>query len=135
MLTQKTRYAIFALVKLARENNQGPIQINQIAESEKIPKRFLEAILLELKNNGYLDSKLGKNGGYFLNKKPEQINLLEIVRLFEGAIALLPCISEKYYKPCVQCADEATCSIRFTFKDIREYTYNKLASTSLASLI
>lgn len=135
MLTQKTRYAIFALVKLARDYDKGPIQINQIAESEKIPKRFLESILLELKNNGYLDSKLGKNGGYFLNKKPEQINLLEIVRLFEGAIALLPCISEKYYKPCVQCADEVTCSIRFTFKDIREYTYNKLASTSLASLI
>jgi len=135
MLTQKTRYAIFALVKLARDYDKGPIQINQIAESEKIPKRFLEAILLELKNNGYLDSKLGKNGGYFLNKKPEQINLLEVVRLFEGAIALLPCISEKYYKPCVQCADEVSCSIRLTFNDIREYTYNKLASTSLASLI
>ncbi|MBE0662809.1 MAG: Rrf2 family transcriptional regulator [Bacteroidales bacterium] len=135
MLTQKTRYAIFALVKLARDYDKGPIQINQIAESEKIPKRFLEAILLELKNNGYLDSKLGKNGGYFLNKKPEQINLLEIVRLFEGAIALLPCISEKYYQPCSQCKVEETCSIRHTFKDIREYTYNKLAATTLASLI
>jgi Rrf2 family protein len=135
MLTQKTRYAIFALVKLAREYDKGPIQIVQIAESEKIPKRFLEAILLELKKNGFLDSKLGKNGGYFLNKQPTEINLLEIVRLFEGAIALLPCISEKYYKPCQQCSDEATCSIRQTFNDIREYTYHKLASTSLASLL
>ena len=135
MLTQKTRYAIFALVKLAREYEKGPIQIVQIAESEKIPKRFLEAILLELKNNGYLDSKLGKNGGYFLNKKPEEISLLEVVRLFEGAIALLPCISEKYYKPCLQCGDEDACRIRLTFSDIREYTYNKLASTSLATLV
>jgi Rrf2 family protein len=135
MLTQKTRYAIFALVKLAREYDKGPIQIVQIAKSEKIPKRFLETILLELKKNGYLDSKLGKNGGYFLNKKPEQISLLEIVRLFEGAIALLPCISEKYYKPCQQCGDEATCLIRLTFNDIREYTYHKLASTSLVSLL
>jgi Rrf2 family protein len=135
MLTQKTRYAISALVKLAAEYGNGPIQISHIAESEKIPKRFLESILLELKNNGYLGSKLGKNGGYYLNKKPENVNLLEIVRLFEGAIALLPCISEKYYEPCLQCGDEKTCSIRLTFKDIREYTYNKLAATSLASLI
>jgi Rrf2 family protein len=135
MLTQKTRYSIFALVRLAKEYGKGPIQISDIAESEKIPKRFLEAILLELKKNGYLDSRLGKNGGYFLNKKPEDINLMEIVRLFEGAIALLPCISEKYYQPCEQCADEKACAIRLTFKDIREYTFNKLASTSLASLI
>jgi len=135
MLTQKTRYSIFALVKLAAEYGKGPLQISQIAESEKIPKRFLESILLELKNNGYLDSKLGKNGGYILNKKPEEINLLEIVRLFEGAIALLPCISEKYYQPCRQCKDEASCSIRLTFKNIREYTYHKLASTSLADLV
>jgi len=135
MLTQKTRYSIFALVRLAKEYGKGPVQISDIAESEKIPKRFLEAILLELKNNGYLGSRLGKNGGYFLNKKPEHINLMEIVRLFEGAIALLPCISEKYYQPCTQCEDELTCSIRLTFKDIREYTFQKLASTTLASLI
>lgn len=135
MLTQKTRYSILALVKLAAEYGKGPIQINQIAESEKIPKRFLESILLELKNNGYLDSKLGKNGGYYLIKNPENVSLLEIVRLFEGAIALLPCISEKYYQPCTQCKVEETCSIRLTFKEIREYTYNKLAATTLASLI
>lgn len=135
MLTQKTRYSIFALVKLATEYGKGPVQINQIAESEKIPKRFLESILLELKNNGYLDSKLGKNGGYYLIKNPENVSLLEIVRLFEGAIALLPCISEKYYQPCIQCKVEETCSIRLTFKEIREYTYNKLVATTLASLI
>jgi Rrf2 family protein len=135
MLTSKTRYAMHAMTMLARENGKGNVQINQIAETENIPKRFLESILLELKKNGYLGSKLGKNGGYYLVKKPEDINLLEIVRLFEGTIALLPCTSEKYYEPCRQCKDEASCTIRMTFRDIREYTYHKLAGTSLASLV
>jgi Rrf2 family protein len=135
MLTQKTRYAILALTKLAREYGKGTLLINEIAESEKIPKRFLESILLELKNNGYLRSKLGKNGGYFLIKDPSDINLLEIVRLFEGTISLLLCTSEKYYQPCEHCKDEATCLIRYTFKDIREYTYNRLSETTLTKLI
>ena len=135
MLTQKTRYAILAMTKLAREFGKGTLLINQIAESEKIPKRFLESILLELKKNGYLRSRLGKNGGYFLIKNPADINLLEIVRLFEGTISLLLCTSEKYYQPCEHCKDEATCVIRHTFSEIREYTYNKLSNTTLTQLI
>lgn len=135
MLTYKTRYSILALKRLAAEYGKGPLQINQIAESELIPKRFLESILLELKKNGYLDSKLGKNGGYFLIRRPDQVNLMEIVRLFEGAIAMLPCISEKYYQRCEHCKDEETCTIRMTFKDIREYTFNKLAATTLETLL
>jgi len=135
MLTKKTRYSILALTRLANEYGKGTLMINEIAESEKIPKRFLESILLELKNNGFLGSKLGKNGGYFLKKKPEEITLLEIIRLFEGAVALLPCISEKFYESCEHCKVEETCNIRYTFKDIRDYTYNKLANTTLASLI
>jgi len=135
MLTQKTRYAILAMVKLSREFGKGSLMINEIAQSEYIPKRFLESILLELKKNGYLNSKLGKKGGYFLIKNPKEINLLEIVRLFEGTIALLPCTSEKYYEPCEHCKDEATCTIREPFRDIRQYTYNKLENTSLEMLI
>ena len=135
MLTQKTRYSMLALTRLAREFGKGTLLINEIAESEKIPKRFLESILLELKKNGYLGSKLGKKGGYFLMKNPEEITLLEIIRLFEGSIAWLACTSEKYYKPCEHCKDEKTCSIRFTFKDIREYTFNKLTNTTLATLM
>ncbi len=134
MLTQKTRYAMLALVKLAKEYGKGTLMINEIAESEKIPKRFLESILLQFKNNGYLGSKLGKNGGYFLIKKPEEISLLEIVRLSEGSIALLRCTSVKYYEPCDHCKDELTCSIRGTFKEIRDFTFNKLEKTSLAML-
>lgn len=135
MLTQKTRYSMLALTRLAKEYGKGTLSINQIAEIEIIPKRFLESILLELKKSGYLGSKLGKKGGYFLMKKPEEISLLEIMRLFEGAIALLPCISEKYYQSCEHCKDEFTCSIRLTFKDIRDYTFNKLEGTTLATLI
>ena len=126
---------MLAMVRLAKGFGKGTLMINEIAESEKIPKRFLESILLELKKSGYLGSRLGKNGGYFLMKNPKDINLLEIVRLFEGSIALLPCTSEKYYEPCVHCKDEENCNIRGTFKDIRDYTFNKLAATSLYSLI
>jgi len=135
MLTQKTRYSMLAMVRLAKEFGKGTLMINEIAESERIPKRFLESILLELKKNGYLSSKLGKNGGYFLIKNPKDVNLLEIVRLFEGSIAMLKCTSEKYYEPCEHCKDEANCAVRQTFKDIREYTFNKLAATSLDMLV
>ena len=135
MLTKKTRYAILALTRLSKEYGKGTLLINEIAESEKIPKRFLESILLELKNNGFLGSKLGKKGGYYLMKRPEEISLLEIIRLFEGAIALLPCVSVKFYQSCEHCKDEESCSIRHTFNDIRDYTLNRLAITSLASLI
>jgi Rrf2 family protein len=135
MLTQKTRYCMLAMARLAREYGKGTLLINEIAESEKIPKRFLESILRELKNNGYLGSKLGNKGGYYLIKDPNEISLLEIIRLFEGTIAMLACTSEKFYQPCEHCKDEETCTIRSTFKDIREYTFNKLASTSVASLV
>ena len=126
---------MLAMVRLAKEYGKGTLMINEIAESEMIPKRFLESILLELKKNGYLNSKLGKTGGYFLMKDPATINLLEIVRLFEGSIALLRCTSEKFYAPCDHCKEEATCSIRGPFKEIRDYTFNKLASTTLAMMI
>lgn len=135
MLTQKTRYSMLAMIRLAKEYGKGTLMINEIAESEKIPKRFLESILLELKKNGFLGSKLGKKGGYFLIKNPAEVNLLEIIRLFEGSIAYLSCTSEKYYQPCEHCKDEKTCSIRFIFKDIREYTFNKLSGISLLELI
>jgi len=135
MLTQKTRYSMLALTRLAKEYGKGTLMINEIAESERIPKRFLESILLELKRQGYLSSVLGKKGGYYLIKKPEEISLLEIVRIFEGSIAMLKCTSEKFYQPCEHCKDELTCVIRGTFKDIREYTFKKLSETTLAKLI
>jgi DNA-binding IscR family transcriptional regulator len=78
---------------------------------------------------------LEKNGGYFLMKNPKEVRLLEIVRLFEGSVAMLKCTFEKYYEPCEHCKDEENCPFRITFKDIREYTFNKPVATSLDMLI
>ena len=133
-LSKKTRYAIVALTRLAREYGQVPIQIKEIAESESIPQRFLENILLELRKMGILGSRLGKSGGYFLLKKPEDVTLAEVVRHFEGTIALMYCVSEKAYQPCEFCKDELTCEIRRVFKEVRDTTYEILSRTTLREL-
>jgi len=135
MLSKKTRYAMVALIYLAKENSERAVMSTEIAKSEKIPQRFLENILLELKKLGALGSKSGKTGGYFLIKKPEDIRLSDIVRHFEGAIALLYCVSEKQYQPCEFCKDEDTCKIRGVFKEIRDTTSGILEKTTLRDLI
>jgi Rrf2 family protein len=135
MLSKKTKYAINALVYLAKEHNGEPIQISRIAESENIPRKFLEAILLDLRNAGLLSSKKGKTGGYYLLRGAEEINIADVVRLFEGAIALLPCVAYKYYERCEECKDEATCGIRDVFFDVRNETVNMLKNATLASII
>jgi Rrf2 family protein len=134
ILSKKTRYAIVALTRLAKEYGKGPMQIKEIALEEKIPQSFLENILLELRKLGILGSKLGKAGGYFLLKKPEEVNLAEIVRHFEGTIALMYCVSEKAYQPCEFCKDERTCTIRKVFKEIRDTSYDILQKTTLEKL-
>jgi Rrf2 family protein len=130
----KTRYAIVALTRLARDFGNGPVLIKKIAEEEKIPQSFLENILLELKNIGILGSKLGKSGGYYLLKEPGQVSLADIVRHFEGSIALMYCVSENAYQPCEFCKDEDTCSIRNIFKEIRDNTNEILNRTTLETL-
>jgi Rrf2 family protein len=135
MLSKKTQYSILALVKLAKEYNSGPVLIGKISESERIPKKFLESILLELKRSGFLGSKKGKGGGYFLIREPGAINLAEIIRLFDGAIALVPCVTYRYYQPCIHCKDELTCGIRSVIKDVRDETVNLLKSISLADIL
>ncbi|MCX6249276.1 MAG: Rrf2 family transcriptional regulator [Bacteroidetes bacterium] len=135
MLAKKTRYAILAVTKLAREYGNGAILISDIAKSENIPQRFLENILLELKKLGILGSKLGKSGGYYLLKSPQEVSLLDIVRHFEGTIALMSCVSEKAYQRCESCKDEETCKIRGVFKEIRDTTYSILENSTLASLL
>jgi Rrf2 family protein len=134
-LSKKTRYAIVALTRLAREFGNGPLLIREIADGEKIPQRFLETILLELRKLGILGSKLGKEGGYFLLRKPSEVTLADIVRHFEGTIALMYCVSEKAYQPCEFCKDENVCQIRKVFKEIRDTTFNTLSKTSLETLI
>jgi len=126
---------MLALTHLAREYDKGAIQISEIAQQENIPQRFLETILLEMKRIGILGSKLGKAGGYFLIKKPEDVKLSVIIRHFEGAIALLPCVSERQYQPCEFCKDEQSCKIKRVFKVIRDKTDEILYNTSLQELI
>ncbi|MFZ0282701.1 MAG: Rrf2 family transcriptional regulator [Bacteroidales bacterium] len=135
ILSKKTRYAIVALERLARDYGKGPLQIREIAEGEKIPRSFLENILLELKKTGILGSNLGKGGGYYLLKKPEDVNLADVVRHFEGTISLMYCVSENSYRPCEFCKDETTCQIKKVFKEIRDTTYNILNRTTLDQLI
>lgn len=135
MLSKKCKYAIHALVFLAERYGEGPVQIGEIAVNQSIPKKFLEAILLELKNARILNSKKGKGGGYYLLRKPEEINLTEVIRLMNGAIALLPCVSVNYYEACDECIDEKHCTIRSTFLTVRDETLKILTQNTLATLV
>ena len=136
MLSKKTKYAINALVYLARESKDGePVQISRIAESEHIPRKFLEAILLELRHAGMLNSKKGKTGGYYLQQEPAEINIADVMRLFDGPIALLPCVAYKYYERCEECKDEETCGIRSVFSDVRSRTVQMLKEATLAEIM
>jgi Rrf2 family protein len=135
MLSKKAQYSILALVKLAKEYEHGPVLISTISQTERIPKKFLESILVDLKQLGILASKKGKGGGYFLIKKPDEINLADVIRHIDGAIALIPCVTYKYYQPCQHCKDELTCGIRSVIKDIRDDTVNMLKKISLSDII
>lgn len=135
MLSKKAQYSIYALVKLAKEYDNGPMLISEIAESEKIPKKFLESILLDLKNIGILTSKKGKGGGYYLRKKPSDVSLAEVIRYFDGAIALLPCATYKYYESCKFCKQEETCGVRSVVKEVRDKTVKILKNISLADIV
>ena len=135
MLSKKTKYAINALVYLAKRENEAAIPIGQISKDQNIPHKFLESILLDLKNARILNSKQGKFGGYQLNKKPDEINMAEITRLFDGAVALLPCVTYRFYERCEECIDEETCGIRQVFFEIRNETVERLKNATLADII
>lgn len=135
ILSKKTRYAIVALSRLAREYGNGPIQIRDISSSEKIPQSFLENILLDLRKMGILGSQLGKSGGYYLLRKPGEVNLADIIDHFEGTLSLLYCVSEKSYRPCEFCKDESTCQIRKVFNEVHEKTNSILKNATLQTLI
>jgi Rrf2 family protein len=136
MLSQKTRYALKALTFLAddEKSGKGPVLISDLAKRGDMPQKFLEAILLELKNHGILQSKKGKGGGYFLGKDAEDIRLGTVIRLLEGPMALLPCVSQTAYRRCDECEDEETCGIRILFKEVRDATAQILDNTSLAKV-
>jgi Rrf2 family protein len=135
MLSKKAKYAINALVHLAKRHGEGPVRIGEIAEKEHIPQKFLEAILLELRKGGLLTSRKGRNGGYALLRSPEEINLAQVMRLIDGPIASLPCVSFRYYERCEECKDEQTCGIRKVFFELRNESVRILKNSTLANII
>jgi Rrf2 family protein len=135
LLSKKTKYAIRALIALGKQFEGDSMNILSISQNEKIPKKFLEQILLEMRNAGFLFSIKGAGGGYSLLKDPKEINLVQVMRLTGGPIAQLPCVSINFYQKCEECKDEATCGIRATFMSVRDATLKILSETTIADLI
>ena len=134
MLSKKTQYAFKALMYMAQVEKEGPILIAEIARKKKIPLKFLENILLELKNGGVLDSKKGKGGGYFFKEAPSEIHLAKVMRLLDGPIALLPCVSLNFYERCKNC-DDKDCGLRDTRITVRDATLRILEKKTVADLV
>ncbi|MDF3077247.1 MAG: rrf2 family protein putative transcriptional regulator [Sphingobacteriaceae bacterium] len=135
MLTKKAKYAFKALLVLARNEENKPMLISDIAAREQLPKKFLEAILLELKRSGFLGSKKGAGGGYYLMKPAEDIKMAAVIRIVDGPIALLPCVSLNFYERCEECTQEPYCGIRDVMKDVRDATLKILVETSIADMM
>ena len=134
MLSKRSKYAIKALLALADHPRHEPVRIVDLAREENIPPKFLELILLGLKNQGILQSRKGKGGGYLLARDPEDIYLGQIVRMFDGPLAPVPCASQTAYVPCADCPDEAVCGVHLAMKAVRDATALVLDGTSIAAL-
>ncbi len=119
---------------LARQEKNKPVLIGQISDQEMIPKKFLEAILLDLKKLGFVNSKQGKGGGYYLAKEPEVISLAALIRVLEGPIALLPCVSINYYEKCDDCPNEGVCQLNRVMAELRDSTLEILEKKTLNDL-
>lgn len=135
MMSKKCKYAIKALVRLGENYGKGNVFTSFIAEAENIPKKFLEQILLELKHAGYVGSQRGFGGGYYLKKHPKQITVADIYRLFDGAIALVPCVAVQFYEKCDDCQDEKSCPYRREFMKIKEQTRLVMKKTTIQSFL
>ena len=135
MISKKTKYGIKALTYLARQENNTPVQIEVISKSENISQKFLESILLTLRKNGFLGSKKGKGGGYYLLKDPKDIKMSAIMRILEGPIAMVPCVSLNFYEKCDDCPDEKACAVHNLMIEVRDSTLNIFNNRSLADLI
>lgn len=134
MISKKMKYALKALMYLAgREEEQ--VKTRDIAEQARLPKKFLEQILLDLKRGRIITSKQGVGGGYYFLRKPEEVTLAEVYRLIDGPIALAPCVSKNFYEPCEDCTDEESCRIRLALLEVRDQTLLVLEKTTIADLV
>jgi Rrf2 family protein len=133
MLSKKSQYAFQALMYLSEKEKEGPVLIAEISKKKKIPLKFLENILLELKKAGILESKKGKGGGYFFGKDPADVTLATVMRLIDGPIALLPCVSLHFYEKCANC-DERHCGLRDVLIQVRDANLRLLEKKTIADL-
>src|ERR1700688_2354701 len=132
MLTRKGKYGLKAMMVLAKEYGGGPILIGELAERERIPKKFLENILLDIRHLGLVRSRKGPHGGYQLGRPPERISVGEIIRALDGPLALVSCVSQTAYAPCEECVTERDCAVRRLFQQVRDETARILDGTTLA---
>lgn len=134
MLSKKTQYAFKALTFIAERKKEGPVLIAEIAKKKRIPLKFLENILLEMRKAGLLESKKGKGGGYFFKVDPKEIRLAQVMRLIEGPIALLPCVSLNFYERCKDC-DEKKCGLNRVMIQVRDNMLEILESKTVYDLV
>ena len=134
MLSRKSKYGLKALLTLAQEAGHGPVLVSDLAQRDAIPKKFLEAILVELKRHGFVQSQKGRGGGYQLRRSPDDITFGEVIRVLDGPLAAVPCVSRTAYMPCAECVDEYTCGVRVAMKEVRDATAQILDNTTLADV-
>lgn len=135
MISNKAKYALRALSVLARSEPGEPVLISEIAEQQRIPRKFLEQILLDLKRHGIVESRRGKQGGYLLLKRAEDVTYGEVLRIIDGPLAPLPCLSITAYRKCEDCDGELACEIRRVFQRVAESTREVLFKTSIADAV
>jgi Rrf2 family protein len=131
----KAKYGLLAVLALARQPRKKLVLIAELAEKEKIPKKFLEQILRELKNQGILESKIGKGGGYYLDQSPQSVTIGQVIRAIDGPLLPVPCVSESATAKCKECRDEHSCAIRLVMKDVRDAISHILDRTTLAQAL
>ncbi|TGV03556.1 RrF2 family transcriptional regulator [Flavivirga rizhaonensis] len=134
MLSKKTKYGLKALTYIAKSVGDVPVQISEISKSENIPQKFLESIMLTLRKSGFLGSKKGKHGGYYLIKEPSEIKMADVMRVLEGPIAMVPCVSLNFYEKCDDCPDEHECSVHKLMIQVRDNTLKVLRNNTLEDL-
>lgn len=135
MLSNKAKYGLKAMLFLAEREAPTPIGIQEIADSQQIPKKFLDAILLELRHNGLLYSRKGRGGGYLLALAPDQVSIGRIIRVLDGPLAPIACASKTAYRPCDDCGDVQTCRTRKLMQQVRDAIADILDNTTLADAI
>ena len=131
-LSRRCKYALRALYTLSRTNPAVPVAVGEIAERENIPKKFLEAILVQLRNSGVVESHIGKKGGYRLAKSPGEITIGAVIRIIDGPLAPLPCASESAFRVCEECVGRGRCETRVIMRQVRDAIAHVLDRTTLA---